>query len=182
MPAIISTPDASEYAPYYGRYISLVTTSDIVATLRTQGQQTKDTLSGLTEEESNFRYAPEKWSIKHVVGHLMDAERVFAYRAMRISRGDKTPIEGFEQDDYVRNGPFEHSRFSDMLEEYVAVRTATVCLFRALNQQEWLRRGIANNNEISVRALAYVVAGHELHHRQVLKEKYLTRLGAAVTF
>lgn len=170
------TLDVSEYAPHYGRYISLVSGADIVAVLKSQGQQLKDLLSGLSDEEANFRYAPEKWSIKQVLGHLMDTERIFSYRALRISRADKTPIEGFEQDDYVHHGPFEHCPFADMIAEYQGVRAATVSLFRALNHDEWLRRGIANQHEISVRALAYVIAGHELHHRRVLEEKYLSRL------
>lgn len=107
-----------------------------------------------------------------MVGHLTDAERVFAYRALRIARNDRTPIEGFEQDDYVRYGPFSHCRLSDLVEEFREVRHTTLRLFDKLDEEAWSRRGTANKAEISVRALAFILAGHELHHRRVLKEKY----------
>lgn len=169
----ISTPESSEYAPYYGRYISLVSGSDILTTLRTQLPETAKLFSTLSEASGEFRYAPDKWSIKEMLGHLTDSERVFAYRALRIARNDRTPIEGFEQDDYVRYGSFHQCRLAELVEEFEHVRQASLDLFRNLNQEAWMRRGIANKNEISVRALAYIVAGHELHHRNVLREKYL---------
>src|SRR5579862_1447469 len=102
----IARPEAGEYAPYYGRYISLVAGSNILATLDAQRRQTMMLLCGRDEDEGDFRYAPGKWTAKQVLGHVCDTERIFAYRALRIARGDQTPIEGFEQDDYVRNGPF----------------------------------------------------------------------------
>lgn len=167
------TPDQTEYFPYYGRYIELVRTGDIVATLAEQPSETIALLSSLTEEQGNFSYAPGKWSIKQVLGHVNDSERIFAYRALRISRNDKTPLAGFEQDDCVRDGPFEHCRLGTLIEEFQAIRRATVLLFQQLNPDDWLRRGTASETEVSVRALAYIIAGHELHHRGVLKEKYL---------
>src|ERR1700691_4519242 len=128
-----SRPGASEYAPYYERYISLVQTPaespDILATLNRQRRQTLLLLSGRTETDGDLRYAPEKWSVKEVLGHMNDTERVMSYRALRISRGDQTPIEGFEQDDYVRNGPAGRSSLSDLIEDYIAVRRATLSLF-----------------------------------------------------
>ena len=129
-------------------------------------------LSGRDESDGNFRYAPDKWSAKEVLGHVCDAERVFAYRALRISRGDHTPLEGFEQDDYVRNGPFNQAPLGEIIEDYIAVRRATLTLFRNLDEPAWTRRGIANKNEVTVRALAYTIAGHELHHRLILEQKY----------
>jgi hypothetical protein len=108
-----------------------------------------------------------------MVGHVIDTERIFAYRALRIARNDPTPMEGFEQDDYVRYGGFAASSLVDLMEEFACVRRASVWLFRKLSPEAWMRRGIASQNEISVRAIAYVIAGHELHHRQVLREKYL---------
>ena len=171
----LTAPDASEYAPYYGRYISLVETHDILRTLEQQSPQTLALLSGLSEQQGDSRYAPGKWSIKQMVGHVIDAERIFTYRALRIARNDKTPIEGFEQDDYVRDGGFEHRKLADLCDEFAAVRKATVLMFGNLRPEAWPRRGVANNNEISVRAIAYILAGHELHHRGILKEKYLGR-------
>jgi len=106
------------------------------------------------------------------LGHLCDTERIFAYRALRIARADQTPIEGFEQDDYVRNGPFANRPLAEVIEDYIAVRRATITLFRNLDEAAWSRRGVANKNEMSVRALAYLIAGHELHHRRILEEKY----------
>ncbi|MGA8869176.1 MAG: DinB family protein, partial [Candidatus Sulfotelmatobacter sp.] len=105
-------------------------------------------------------------------GHVCDSERVFAYRALRIARADASPMEGFEQDDYVRNGPFARRPLSDLIEDYIAVRRATLSLLRNLEEAAWTRRGVANKNEVTVRALAYIIAGHELHHRRLLEEKY----------
>ena len=129
-------------------------------------------LCGRDEDDGDFRYAPDKWTAKQVLGHLCDSERIFAYRALRIARGDQTPIEGFEQDDYVRNGPFAQIPLSEIIEDYIAVRRATLTLLRNLDEPAWTRRGVANKSEVTVRALAYIIAGHELHHRRILEEKY----------
>jgi len=169
-------PQPGEYAPYYDRYISLVPGTDVLAALAALEDQRRQMLlllCGRTETDGDLRYAPDKWSLKEVVGHINDTERIMSYRALRIARGDTTPIEGFEQDDYVRNGPFARNSLADLIEDYIAVRRATVSLFRNLDEPAWTRRGIANKNEISVRALAYIIAGHELHHRRMIEEKYL---------
>ena len=168
----IARPQPDEYAPYYGRYISLVPGEDILGTLDQQRRQSMMLLSGRNENDGEFRYAPDKWSAKEVLGHICDTERVFAYRALRISRADATPLEGFEQDDYVRNGPFAHRPLTDLVEEFIAVRRATLSLLRNLDEAAWMRRGTANKNEVSVRGIAYIIAGHELHHRRILEEKY----------
>ena len=168
----VARPQPGEYAPYYSRYVSLVEGEDILSTLDQQRRQTMMLLSGREEEDGNFRYAPEKWSAKEVLGHVCDTERIFAYRALRISRSDATPMEGFEQDDYVRNGPFAHRALSDLVEDLIAVRRATLSLLRNLDEAAWTRRGTASKNEVSVRGLAYIIAGHELHHRRILEEKY----------
>ena len=165
-------PEATEYAPYYGKYISLVPDGDILALLEEQLRGTTALLSSVSEEQAEYRYAPEKWTVKQVVGHLTDTELIFAYRALRISRNDATPIEGFEQDDYVRYGPFETCKMTDLVEDFAAVRRATLSLFRRLDPDAWQRRGTANRNEVTVRALAYTSAGHELHHLAILKDKY----------
>jgi hypothetical protein len=168
----IARPQAGEYAPYYDRYISLIPGEDILGTLDQQRREMMLLLSCRDDDEGDFRYAPDKWSAKEVLGHICDTERVFAYRALRISRADATPLEGFEQDDYVRNGPFAQRPLADLVEDFIAVRRATLSLLRNLDEVAWSRRGIANKNEISVRALAYIIAGHELHHRRILEEKY----------
>lgn len=165
-------PDPSEHAPYYGKYIALVPGNNVMRALETQGRETVQMLTGLNESQAAYRYAPGKWSLKEVVGHLTDSERIFCYRALRIARGDQTPIEGFEQDDYVRGAEFDRLPLADLVAEFIAVRQATLRLFGSLPAEAWTRRGVANKNEVSVRAIAYVIAGHELHHRQILKEKY----------
>jgi DinB superfamily len=170
-------PDSTEFAPYYGKYTSRVKSDNIVKTLEAQVQHSEAVFGALTEAQSSFRYAPDKWSIREMLGHVIDAERIFSYRALRIARGDKTPIEGFEQDNYVANAPFERCTLAELLD--TAVRRTTVLLFRSLPADAWTRRGVASNNEVSVRALAYIIAGHELHHIAVLEEKYLPALKAS---
>jgi hypothetical protein len=168
----IEAPDASEYAPYYGWYISLVKAGDILAALAEQAEETWALFAGLSDVQGHYRYAPEKWSVKEVLGHVIDVERVFAYRALRIARNDRTPLPGFEQDDYVRYGGFASQRLADLIEEFVCVRRANLMLFQQFSPEAWMRLGTADEKAISVRAIAYIMAGHELHHRQVLKEKY----------
>ena len=170
---VIAPPEATEYLPYYGKYISLVPGGDILTTLQEQINQTVKLLMAVNEERGDYRYAPGKWSVREVLGHMIDTERIFAYRALRFSRNDATPIDGFEQDDYVRNGPFGHCRVKMLVEEFACVRGATLFLFRNLEEGAWMRRGVAYNADVSVRALAYIIAGHEIHHRKILQEKYL---------
>src|SRR6266403_407207 len=165
-------PQSGESAPYYERYISLVPGNDVLAAFDDQRREMLLLLCGRTEADGDLRYAPDKWSLKEVLGHVNDTERVMSYRALRIARGDATPIEGFEQDDYVRSGPFARRPLSDLIEDYIAVRRATVSLFRNLDEPAWTRRGTAADNEVTVRALAYIIAGHELHHRRIIEEKY----------
>ena len=171
-PLVIARPQGGEFAPYYDRYISLVAGNDILTTLEDQRRSMMLLLSGRDEAEGNFRYAPDKWTAKEVLGHVCDTERIFAYRALRIARGDTTPLASFEQDDYVRNGPFARLLLCDLIEEYIAVRRATLSLLRAFDEAAWARRGVASENPVTVRALAYMIAGHELHHRRILEEKY----------
>ena len=169
---LTARPAAGEYAPYYEKYVSLVSDDDILATLQKQPPELAALLSKHNESDGELRYAPGKWSVKEVLGHVIDSERVFAYRALRIARNDSTPMEGFEQDDYVKYGPFGQGSLAALIEEFRSVRLATVSLFRGLDEAAWLRRGVANKNEVTVRALAYIIAGHELHHKKILQEKY----------
>jgi hypothetical protein len=172
-------PEANEFAASYAKYIALVPGDDALATLESQRLHMMQMLSARSEREGNFRYAPDKWSVKEVVGHLADSERVFAYRAMRIARGDQTPMAGFEQDDYVKSGGFGERRLTDLAEEFAAVRIATIALFRSLNDAAWTCRGVANKNEVTVRALAFIIAGHELHHQRILDERYFAAIPRA---
>jgi uncharacterized damage-inducible protein DinB len=169
-------PQASEYAPYYQKYVALVPEGEIVETLEAQLRETKLLLARLSEKEAEFRYAEGKWSVKEVLGHISDTERVFAYRLLRIARGDQTPLAGFDQDDYVKTGNFSARPLAELLEEFTVVRRATIALLRTLDEAAWLRRGVANQKEISVRALAFILAGHERHHRRVLQERYFPAL------
>ncbi|MGB8007958.1 MAG: DinB family protein, partial [Terriglobales bacterium] len=147
--------------------------NSILVTLEDQRRGMLILLTGRPEADGDLRYAPDKWSVKEVLGHICDAERVFAYRALRISRGDKTPLASFDENEFARNSPLSRRPLSDSIEDYIAVRRATVSLFRNLDEAAWARRGVASNHEVSVRALAYMIAGHELHHRKMLEEKYL---------
>ena len=169
--ASFGRPLPGEFNPYYDKYVSLVPSGDVVGLLEQQAPETVALFKSLSTK-ADFRYAPGKWSVKEMLGHLNDTERIMSYRALRIARGDKTPLAGFEQDDYIRDGNFGQRTLADLLDEFLAVRQATVALFRHVDAEGGARTGVANNSPASVRALAYIIAGHELHHRKVLQEKY----------
>ena len=173
----IPRPAADEYAPYYGKYIDRVPAVDgdgaLAALLDRQLAETRELLAGIAESRASHRYAPGKWSIKEVVGHLADSERVFAYRALRIARGDETPLASFYENAFVPPGRFDDRALPDLVAELEAVRRATVALLRGLPAEAVARRGTASGKTVSVRALAYIIAGHERHHVQILKERYL---------
>lgn len=170
----MSRPDATEYDAYYEHYVSLVPEDRIVPVLEVQAAELEAMFAGVAEEQGTFAYAEGKWTIKELLGHLIDGERMFAYRALRISRGDKTPIEGFEQDGYIENAFANERSFGDLLHEFSIVREANVMMFDHLKKDAWARTGTANDVEISVRALAWIMAGHVRHHAAILKERYLT--------
>ena len=166
-------PRADEYAPYYSKYISRVPEGDVIATLSEQLESTLAVLRNITEEQANSRYAEGKWSIKELVGHLTDSERIFGYRLLRFARNDQTPLPGYEQDDYVANAGFDKCRLSNLIEELEHVRKSNLSLLRNLDAEAWQRRGDANDQPVSVRALAYIIAGHETHHMEILRTRYL---------
>lgn len=172
MPASAVRPARNEYDSYYHRYISLVAEEDVLVALDQQLAETLILLRSLSEQHGTFRYEPGKWSVKDVLGHMIDTERVMSYRALRIARNDRTPIEGFEQDDYVKNGDFDKRSVSNLAREFEQVRRSTISLFRNLEPEAWERRGIASKLEITPRALAFIIAGHELHHKAILRDKY----------
>lgn len=170
---IITRPDDTEYAPYFQRYTSKVDGNDAFAVLEKSATETVAFLSSIPAERWDFSYAPGKWTLKESMIHMNDTERIFAYRATRISRNDKTPLMGFEQDDYVPYYHPETRSAASIISEYKAVRMATLELFRYLTPEDLLRTGTSSNMPISVRALAYLIAGHENHHMALIREKYL---------
>ena len=166
-------PQADEHAPYFSRYIDLVPEEELIPAFEAQTRENAALLAGVGEEKAAFRYAPEKWSIKQVVGHVTDAERVFDYRLLAIARGEQQSLPGFDENDYMRFANFDDRPFADLLDELAAVRRATLLMLRGLSAEAWTRIGTANNARISVRAVAYTLAGLERHHVRVLKERYL---------
>ena len=131
------------------------------------------------EDRGTHAYADGKWTIKEVLGHISDTERIFTYRALRIARCDQTPLASFEQDDFVNNGGFAARALADLAEEFNAVRGASVALFRSFNDAAWSRRGVASQKEVTVRALGFITAGHQIHHRMVLEEQYFPAIPRA---
>jgi len=172
---IRNRPESSEYPPYTEAYVSLVPDGEIVATLSKQLEETLALINSIPEARGTFRYAEGKWSIKEVLGHVIDGERVLAYRALRFARGDKTPLSGYEQDDFVKGASFDKRTLSDLANEYEYVRRATIALFASLDESAWSLRGTANGNEMSVRGLAFITAGHERHHIEILQARYLDK-------
>ena len=169
----MTKPDSTEYAPYFEKYISLAREEEIVATLDKQIEGTLSLIRGLSAAQGDLRYAPGKWSVKEVIGHLIDTERIFAYRAMRFARNDATPLPGFDENLFVANAGFNSRSLADLADEFEHTRKSDVYLFKNLDDDASLRRGVSNNNELSVRAIAYIIAGHELHHAEILRSRYL---------
>ena len=167
-------PTETEFAPYAKSDIDYVMGDDVVGALAAQGRDVVALLESLDEESiRSHRYAPGKWTVKEVIGHLIDDERIFAYRALCVARADMRPLPGFEENEYVAATSFESRSLASLIAEYSSVRAATLTLFEALTAEEWVRRGNVNGYEASVRGLAFHVAGHELHHLRTLREKYL---------
>jgi hypothetical protein len=165
-------PGADEHVEYFGKYIALVPEGDVRALLERQITETASYIRSRGDNWAMSRYAPGKWSVKEVIGHLCDAERIFSYRALRIARGDKTPLAGFNENEYVPNGNFESRSTAGLLEEFAAIRAATLIMMRSFDEAAWARRGISGEKEISVRALAYIICGHERHHLAILRDRY----------
>ena len=173
MTTILERPSPTEHPDYHASYISLVPEGDILKTLEDQREDTVALLGGIDEDKRLHRYAPEKWSINEVVGHVVDIERVFSYRAMRIARGDTTPLAGVEQDDLIAGGNLDARSLSSLIEEYRYLRLANITLFRSFDEVALMRTCKTDDYEVSVRSLVYVVAGHECHHMNVLRDRYL---------
>jgi uncharacterized damage-inducible protein DinB len=168
---MLTRPDRSEYAEFYANYIAGVPDGNVLDFLAKQPGDYRQLLVGISEEAAAAEPAPGKWSVKQVLGHLCDTERVMSYRAMRFSRGDATELPGFEQDDYVREANSNARSLDDLLDEFESVRKATIALFRSLPPEADSRRGVANKSPMTVRALAYIAAGHANHHYLGLKKQ-----------
>lgn len=168
-------PAETDYHPFYAGYVSLVPEEDVLGAIEQQSSETQRLISSLDESRAMHRYAEGKWSVKEVIGHVTDAERVFGYRALCISRGDTNSLPGFDEKAYMANANFDSWRLGDLAESYALVRRANIVLFRNLPEEAWDRRGTANDSGISVRALAFILAGHERHHLKVLRERYLVQ-------
>lgn len=164
-------PQASEYSPSHETYIRRVPDGDIVGLLEKQIEDTLAFLRPLSEREANSRRKPAEWNIKEVMGHLCDAERIMSCRALRFARGDAQPLPGWEQDDYVRESHFSDRTVKDLAQELEHLRRANLALFRSFDAEAFARRGVANGKEVSVRALLYILAGHELHHLEQLRQR-----------
>jgi uncharacterized damage-inducible protein DinB len=168
-------PLPDEYAAYAQPDVDLVEGEDIVAALAAQRDTVIEMFSIDEDRARGLTYAPGKWTLKEVLGHLADDERIFAYRALCIARGDTTPLPGFDENEYMAGANFESRPLADIVAEYRTVRRATLTLFMSMTPETWLRRGIVNEYEATVRGLAFHVAGHELHHLNVVRERYLGR-------
>lgn len=166
-------PTENDYAPYYKDYVNYIEGDNIIKILRDQLSRTVKLVKSIPEEKGNYAYAKGKWSIKEVLGHITDSERIFAYRALCIARGEKKSLPGFEQDDYVRGGNFNNRTLMSLIDEFIQLRKSNIILFNSFTEDMLNKRGLANNNEVTVRAILFITAGHEVHHINILKEKYL---------
>ena len=165
-------PDKEEYASFYEGYIGLVPEGNVIEILEQQADKVSAVIRSLTEEQGNYRYGEGKWSVKEVFGHLIDNERIMSTRLLRIARGDITPLPGYEENLFMAGHPFEAYTIDDLAEEYEAVRHSTIVMLRHLSPEAWVCKGIVNNYPASARSIACVIAGHELHHLSVLRDRY----------
>ncbi len=166
-------PEPGEYSPYYENYVKLIEDDDILRILNEQNKKTQDILNSFSEHRGNYRYKDGKWTVKEVVGHLLDTERVFAYRALCIARREKKSLPGFDQDDYVNEGNFNRRELFDLNYEFRLLRESNLLLFKSFPPEMLKRKGFANESSISVLAILFIIAGHEIHHMNILKERYM---------
>jgi uncharacterized damage-inducible protein DinB len=170
----ITRPNADEHSEYFGRYIQQVPSGDVVSLLREQLMDTLALLRDVSADKADYAYAAGKWTIKEVIGHLADTERVMSYRALCFARGDEGPLPSFDENTFVAKANFGSRSLADLLEEFQVVRAATIHLIKNLDEETLMRRGVASGNSTSVRALIYIIAGHERHHVALLRERYLS--------
>ncbi|WP_391209545.1 DinB family protein [Psychrobacillus sp. L4] len=166
--------EKNEYAPYYATYVELVSDGDFIQTLEQQMEVTITLLQDISDQQAHFRYAPEKWNIKEVIGHMADTERIMGFRLLSIARGETVALPGYNDNEYVQNASFDKQSIEDLLQNLYVVRQSTIHLIKSLSGEDLLRRGIANNSEVTVRALIVIIAGHELHHRNIIRERCIS--------
>ena len=169
----MTRPQTTEAADYYFKYIDLITSDDIVPALESQMGETLQFLSGISEEQSLHSYAPGKWTIRELLNHMNDGERLFSGRAFWFARGFTDPLPSFEQDVAVLMAQANNTSWAELVEEFKHLRLSTIALFKNLPEEAWSRSGVASDNPVTVRACAYIIAGHVAHHLGVLREKYL---------
>jgi hypothetical protein len=170
---VITRPEPTEYAPYYGQYLTRIKHAELIPALEEGGKQFTAFAGTIPPDKADYRYAAGKWCIKEVIQHLIDTERVFAYRALTFSRNDKSALPGFDEELWTPQSNAAARSMDELLNEYKFVRGSTIALFRGCTPEMTERIGTANNNKISVRALGFIIAGHEIHHALVIKERYL---------
>jgi uncharacterized damage-inducible protein DinB len=170
---MIERPNKDEFAPYYLSYVNLVSEGEIISILEQQRNDFILMLTNVSEGQGYFRYAPGKWSVKEVIGHMVDTERIMAYRLLCIARGEKASLPGFDENQYVAQASFNSQTIEQLIENYSIVRQSTILLLKSLDTESWIKTGSANHSEITVRALSFIIAGHELHHRHIVNDRYL---------
>ena len=173
---MLQRPSESEYPKYYLPYVQLVPEGDLVEILKENLEKVTALVEGIFEEDGLFRYAENKWSIKEVLGHITDTERIMSYRLMRVGRGDQTELPGFDENVYVQGAKSNQLPMKSLLEDFIATRNATISLVKNMPEEAWTNKGFANNSEITTRAIAYIIAGHENHHRNIITDRYLSKL------
>lgn len=170
---MLKRPDLEEFPVYMRSYVQLIPEGDIIQILNGQMASTQEIFSAVTEKQAEYRYAEGKWTLSEVLGHLTDTERIMNYRILRIARGDKSPLMGFDENEYVQEASFNERTIADLLEDYQNVRRATISLLKGMPQKSLQNKGNANGFEVTVETIAYMIAGHELHHIKIIQEKYL---------
>ncbi|PFA69168.1 damage-inducible protein DinB [Bacillus sp. AFS015802] len=167
-------PETNEYPPYYKEYVNNVPDGDLLQVLDGQLNETMNLLKNLSEEKAELRYAPKKWTIKEVVGHITDTERIMGYRLLSVGRGEKAMLPGYQDDEYVKRAKFNRFTLSELLHHQSLVRQNTILLLQSMDEEALLQRGNANGAEVTARAIAYIIAGHEIHHRRLIVDRYLS--------
>jgi uncharacterized damage-inducible protein DinB len=173
---LLQRPEVNEYPEYYVPYVSLVPEGDLIPILQENLKKMIKLFDGISEEDSYYRYGEGKWSIKEVLGHITDTERIMSYRLMRIGRGDKTPLAGFDEEFFVNHSKVNELPVKKILDDFIATRKATITLIENMPTEAWTNEGNANNTKVTTRAIAYILAGHEIHHRHIIEARYLSNL------
>lgn len=169
----MAKPQASEFPPYFGRYIAKVEAENVAAAVHRYAEELNRFYTGLPEEKADYRYAPDKWTLKELLQHVIDTERIFSYRVLRISRGDQTPLPSFDENTYAANSKAGDRSFASLKEEFLAVRKATDLLLLSLTEEQFQQQGVASGLPVTANAIGYITFGHLLHHKEVLEERYL---------